>query len=284
MLPFRKLPILFSGCKTMTAPFSYETLQVNVTDDVATVQLNRPEVRNAFNETMIAELTDAFTHLPDQSGLRAIVLAGAGTVFCAGADIDWMRRSIDRTEADNVADARAMAAMYTCIDSCPVPVIGRVQRAAFGGAVGLMAVCDMVVADRDAKICFSETRLGIIPAVISTFSIAKIGIAQARRFFLTAEVFTAAEAPAGLVHKAVDAASLDSHVEQLVAALREVGPQAAREIKALIPEVAMLDREQAIEVCVDTIARVRVSKEAQAGLRAFLHKSDPPWRESKGSA
>ena len=263
----------------MTAEYSYQTLQVDVANDVATVLLNRPDVRNAFNETMIAELTDAFTRLPEESDLRAIVLAGAGLVFCAGADIDWMRRSIDRTEADNVADALAMAAMYTCIDRCPLPVIGRVQKAAFGGAVGLMAVCDMVVADRDAKICFSETRLGILPAVISTFSIAKIGIAQARRFFLTAEVFTAAEAPAGLVHRAVDAASLDTHVEQLVAALREVGPQAAREIKALIPQVAALDREQAVAACVRTIARVRVSEEAQAGLRAFLDKTDPPWRK-----
>jgi methylglutaconyl-CoA hydratase len=142
----------------------------------------------------------------------------------------------------------------------------------------------MVVADRDAKICFSETRLGIIPAVISTFSMAKIGIAQARRFFLTAEVFAAAEAPAGLVHLAVDAASLDAQVEQLVAALREVGPQAAREIKALIPKVAALDREQALEACVRTIARVRVTDEAQAGLRAFLDKTNPPWRDTAGSS
>jgi methylglutaconyl-CoA hydratase len=268
----------------MTAKYSYETLRVDIKNDVATVLLNRPEVRNAFNETMIAELTDAFTRLPEESSLRAIVLGGAGKVFCAGADIDWMRRSIQRSEADNIADARAMAAMYRCIDTCLLPVIGRVQKAAFGGAVGLMAVCDMVVADRDAKICFSETRLGIIPAVISTFSIAKIGVAQARRFFLTAEVFAAGEAPAGLVHMAVDASSLDTHVEQLVAALREAGPQATREIKALIPRVAALDSEQAVEDCVRTIARVRVSAEAQAGLRAFLDKTDPPWRNTTESA
>jgi methylglutaconyl-CoA hydratase len=249
---------------------------------VAHVRLNRPDVRNAFNEQMIAELTDVFTVLGREKGLRAVVLGGGGRVFCAGADVDWMRRSIDRTEADNVADARAMATMYRTIDECPLPVIGRVQGAAFGGAVGLVAVCDVAVAERPARFCFSEVRLGIVPAVISTFCIAKIGAAQARRYFLTAEVFTAEHAPAGLLHEVVEEGQLDSRIDQILNALRLCGPQAVREIKQLIPQVTALERAEAVALCARTIARVRVGDEAQNGLRAFLEKRSAPWVPDPG--
>jgi len=262
--------------------FRYETLNVVVQRDVARVWLNRPEVRNAFNERMISELTDAFTRLGRDSALRAVVLGGEGSVFCAGADVDWMRRSIDRTEEDNIADAEAMAAMYRTIDACPLPVIGRVQKAAFGGAIGLVAVCDIVVAEATARFCFSEVRLGIIPAVISTFSIAKIGPAQARRYFLTAEVFTAEDAPPGLVHEAVVEGELDKRIDAILDALRQCGPQAVRAIKSLIPKVVAQDRIAAIEQCAREIARVRVGAEAQAGLRAFLDKRTAPWVPGAG--
>lgn len=262
--------------------WTYETVNVAMRSAVAHVRLNRPEIRNAFNEPMIADLTDLFGRLGREPGLRAVVLGGEGSVFCAGADVDWMRRSIDRTEKDNVADAQAMAAMYRTIDECPLPVIGRVQKAAFGGAIGLVAVCDIVVAERTARFCFSEVRLGIVPAVISTFSIAKIGVALARRYFLTAEVFTAEDAPSGLVHEVVEAGELDSRIEQLLDALRQCGPEAVREIKRLIPRTVALDRTAAVDLCAATIARVRVGAEAQAGLRAFLDKRPAPWVPGTG--
>lgn len=262
--------------------WNYDTLHVSIQGNVAHVRLNRPEVRNAFNEQMIADLTDVFARLGEMPTLRAVVLGGAGTVFCAGADVDWMRRSADRTEQDNVDDAKAMATMYRTIDECPLPVIGRVQKAAFGGAVGLVAVCDIVVAEASARFCFSEVRLGIIPAVISTFSIARIGVAQARRYFLSAEVFTAQNAPAGLVHEVVAEGELDARIDAIVQALRQCGPEAVREIKKLIPRVAEMDRASAVELCAETIARIRVGPEAQAGLRAFLDKRPAPWAPDTG--
>jgi len=240
---------------------TYQTLRVTREGDVARVLLHRPDVRNAFNETMIAELTDVFEQLGADDSLCAIILGGEGRVFCAGADVDWMRR------------------MYRTIDECPVPVIARVQRAAFGGALGLLAACDVVVAEADAKLCFSEVRLGIIPAVISTFCIAKIGVAQARRYFLTAELFTAVTAPPGLIHEAVEPGALDTRIDEILASLRDSGPRAVREIKALIRAVAVAPRDEAIDLCVRTIARVRVSEEAQAGLRAFMDKTTPPWQK-----
>jgi methylglutaconyl-CoA hydratase len=255
----------------------HSTLQVAFDRDVARVYLNRPPVRNAFNEEMIAELTSVFEELGSARGLRAVILGGTGSVFCAGADVDWMRRSRDRIEADNVADARAMAKMYRAIDECPLPVIARVQKAAFGGAVGLVAVSDIVVAEETASFCFSEVRLGIVPAVISSFCIAKIGVSQARRYFLTAEVFTAAQAPPGLVHVVAPEGGLDTQIDRLLDALRQCGPEAVRTIKGLIPRVAALDRQAAVDLCAETIARVRVGEEAQAGLRAFLDKKPAPW-------
>jgi methylglutaconyl-CoA hydratase len=206
------------------------------------------------------------------------VLGGEGKVFCAGADIHWMSEAIDSTEQENVADAKAMAHMYQTIDTCPVPVVGRVQRAAFGGAIGLISGCDIVVAETGTRLCFSEVKLGILPAVISSFSMAKIGVSAARRYFLTAEVFLAENAPAGLLHEIVPPDQLDSTVDEILNHILANGPCALRETKKLIPQVAESSRAEAIELCARTIARVRVSKEGQAGLRAFLNKTDPPWR------
>jgi methylglutaconyl-CoA hydratase len=253
-------------------------LRLSFQDDWARVDLDRPNVRNAFDERMIAELTDVFDDLPRNDSLRAVVLGGTGAVFCAGADIDWMRRSADRTEAENVADARAMATMFHTIDKCPLPVIARVQKAAFGGALGLLAASDIVVAEAHAKFCFSEVRLGLIPAVISSLTLAKIGQAQARRYFLTAEVFSAETAPAGLIHEVVTSEKLDARIADFLQALRDNGPQAVREIKALIPRVSTGPDSEALDISVRAIARVRTGAEAQAGLRAFLDKDKPPWQ------
>ena len=258
---------------------SYKTLNVRSDEHIVRVHLNRPDVRNAFNQEMISDLTDVFVRLGKNESVRAIVLGGEGKVFCAGADIRWMSASIDCTEDENVADAKTMAHMYQTVDTCPVPVVGRVQRAAFGGAIGLISACDIVVAEVGTKLCFSEVRLGILPAVISSFSMTKIGVSQARRYFITAEVFLAEDAPVGLIHEVVPPDALDATVDSILDHIQANGPRAVRETKKLIPQVAESTRAEAIELCSKTIARVRVGKEGQAGLRAFLDKTDPPWRK-----
>jgi methylglutaconyl-CoA hydratase len=260
---------------------SYSTLRLERTGDIARVFLNRPNVRNAFNEQMIADLIDAFTQLGADRTLRVIILGGVGSAFCAGADVEWMRGSIDRSETENLDDARAMVNMFRTIDECPAPVVGRVQRAAMGGGLGLVAVCDIVVADQNAKFSFSEARLGIIPAVISAFCLPKIGAAQARRYFLTGEAFTAASAPAGLVHEAVPEGALDAKIDEIADALCASGPNAVREAKALIRKHGPASRDEWLDFCTRTIARLRVSPEAQEGLRAFLDKREPSWRAKK---
>lgn len=261
---------------------SYETLNVQSDGAIVRVHLNRPDVRNAFNKQMIADLTDVFGRLRKDKSVRAIVLGGEGSVFCAGADIKWMSDSIDGTEDENIADAKAMAYMYQTIDTCPVPVVGRVQKAAFGGAIGLISASDIVVAETGTKLCFSEVRLGILPAVISSFCMAKIGVSQARRYFITAEVFLAENAPAGLLHEVVPPDALDRTVDSILEQILANGPRAVRETKKLIPQVAESTRAEAIDLCARTIARVRVSEEGQAGLRAFLDKTDPPWQKKPG--
>jgi methylglutaconyl-CoA hydratase len=245
---------------------------------VTTVRLHRPEVRNAFNEVLIAELTETFAGIGP--AVRAVILAGEGPAFCAGADVNWLKKSIGYTEAENRRDALAMAGMFRAIDRCPCPVIGRVHGVALGGAMGLIAVCDIVVAADDVQFGFTEVRLGILPAVISTFVLPKIGPAAARRYFLTGEVFGPAAAQAmGLVHEVAPAAALDQKVAEIIAGIRKCGPRAVAEAKVLIREMLAraADRDAAAEHAAGTIARVRVSPEGQEGLGAFLEKRKPGW-------
>ena len=247
-------------------------IDIEVRDDVAYVTLSRPEVRNAFDEELVAELTAFFA----ATSHRTVVLAGAGVVFCAGADIDVMRRSMDLTEERNRAEAEALAAMFRAIDECPCPVVARVQGAAMGGGLGLVACCDIVVCADDVKMAFSEVRLGIVPAVISTFVLPKIGPAAARRYFVTGEPFGAVDAyRLGLVHEVVAEAELDARVAVVVGAIKRAGPRAARIAKRLVREVSELGRDQAIAHTTALIAGVRVTDEAQEGLRAFLEKRKP---------
>ena len=244
----------------------------------ARVILNRPDLRNALDSALIADLEQAFRSLGKEADVRSIVLSGEGKVFCAGADVNWMRASLDLSAEENRKDAQGLADMLRAIDECPKPVIGRVQGAAMGGGAGLVAACDIVVAADDAKLAFSEVRLGILPAVISSFVLPKIGAAQARRYFLTAEVFTAARArEIGLVHEVVPAAGLDAKVKELAVAIHNNGPKAVGEAKALIRAVAGMKRDDAIRHSVETISRVRTSPEGQEGLRAFLDKRPPSW-------
>jgi methylglutaconyl-CoA hydratase len=210
--------------------------------------------------------------------IRAIVIAGAGKVFCAGADVTWMSKTVHYTEEENLRDATAMSRMFAAINELPVAVIGRVQGAALGGGAGLAAVCDIVVAEEAARFGFTETKLGILPAVISPFALAKIGQAAARELFLTGARFSAARAKEiGLVHEVVAAAALDAAVNRHVQELLTAGPEAVAAAKALIPRVWGRPIAEAMPVTAAAIAARRVSAEGQEGLRAFLEKRKPKW-------
>jgi methylglutaconyl-CoA hydratase len=253
-----------------------QTIETATREGVLTVTLNRPDVRNAFNEVMIDELSRVFATPPPDA--RVVVLTGAGPIFCAGADVQWMKKSKDYTEEQNAADARAMARMYRLIDECPRPLVGRVQGAALGGGSGLVACCDVVVAAEGTMFGFTEVRLGIVPANISTFVLPKIGARSARRYFLTGERFDAAEARRiGLVHEVSPPADLEARVGTIVAELLQCGPAAVATAKEIVREVSRLPRDAAIDYTVRTIARARVSPEGQEGLSAFLEKRKPRW-------
>jgi methylglutaconyl-CoA hydratase len=245
--------------------------------------LNRPGVRNAFNEEVIAELTAwaaATREAAAQRDVRVVVLSGAGKTFCAGADVTWMSKTVEFTEEDNLRDAMAMSQMFGALDALPVPLVGRVQGAALGGGAGLAAVCDIVVAEESALFGFTEVKLGILPAVISPFALAKIGRSAARELFLTGARFTAARArEIGLVHAVVPAAELDSAVERYVRELLTAGPEAIAGAKALIPQVWGRSALEAMPLTAAAIAGRRVSKEGQEGLRAFLEKRAANWSQ-----
>jgi methylglutaconyl-CoA hydratase len=244
----------------------------------ARVVLARPEVRNAFNAELIAQLCDAFVTLGADPGVRVVVLQGDGKTFCGGADVNWMRASLELGEDDNVRDAEAMSDMFRAIDRCTKPVIARVHGAALGGGAGLCAVADAVVADQATVFGFTETKLGIIPAVISPFVLAKIGVSHARRLFLTGERFGAPHAAAiGLVHEVVPAAELDAAVDAIARELESAGPSAVGAAKALISEVRAVSYDQTRALTARAIAKLRTSAEGQEGLRAFLERRGAAW-------
>jgi methylglutaconyl-CoA hydratase len=245
-----------------------QALRVEPENDLLRVTMARPERRNAFDSGLIAELTEAFEAVGDD--VRAVLLAGEGESFSAGADVDWMRSSIELSYEENVADARRLRKMLETIDSCPAPVVARVHGHALGGGCGLVACSDIVVAAPDTQFAFSEVKLGIIPAVISPYALAKIGPSAARRYFLTGERFDAATAlRIGLVHEVT--ADLDDGVAAIVAELRSAGSEAARHAKKLV-----LERPDGLGT-ERRIAQRRTSDEGQEGLRAFLEKRAPRW-------
>ena len=243
-------------------------LRIEHEAEVLRVAMARPERRNAFDAALIDELSAAFADVGD---VRAVVLSGDGPSFSAGADVEWMRSSVDLSFDENVADALRLRAMLDAIDSCPAPVVGRVQGHALGGGCGLVACCDIAIAEPTVQFAFSEVKLGIVPAVISPFALAKIGPGAARRYFVTGERFSAAEAlRIGLIHAVAD--DLDDAVERVVAELLSSGPTAARAAK---------DLARAPRSAEETAARIaehRTSPEGQEGLRAFLEKRSPTWR------
>lgn len=261
------------------SPFgSYQFLCVERRGIAVYVTLARPEVHNAFNERLIAELREVFERLDGDDATRAVVLAGDGPSFCAGADLNWMRASLDFSHDENVADALGMADMFRAIDNCRHPVIGRIHGASLGGGSGLTAVCDIAIAADDAKFGFTEARLGIAPAVISPFVLRKIGQSHARALFVTAERFDAARALAiGLVHRVVPAAELDSAVAATLRHIGQSGPAGARAGKLMAKTVPTLPDDEAREMTAATIAGLRVGPEGQEGIRAFLEKRRAGW-------
>ena len=242
--------------------------------------LNRPDVRNAFNEAMVDELSEWAISRHADLGVRAAVLRGAGRVFSAGGDLSWMARTAEYTRAENLRDADALARMYSRLDTLPFPLVGCVHGAALGGGSGLAAVCDIVIAARDASFGFTEVRLGIVPAVISPFVVAKVGPSAARELFLTGARFSAERArEIGLVHAVVEPDALDDEVRRVVDAILASGPQAVAAAKALIRRVAAGPSAEASALAAEVLADARVSAEGQEGLRAFLGKRRAAWRE-----
>jgi methylglutaconyl-CoA hydratase len=250
---------------------------------VATLTLNRPQVHNAFDDHLIASLTHELRELEHNVRVRVVVLAAEGKSFSAGADLNWMQRMAKYSEADNIRDAVALANLMRVLDTMSKPTIARVQGAAFGGGVGLVACCDIACASNAAVFCLSEVRLGLIPAVISPYVIAAMGQRNARRYFLTAERFDANEAlRIGLVHSVVEPGQLDTSLTQLIDELLKGGPHAIAEAKDLIASVANRPIDQALaENTAARIARIRVSSEGQEGTNAFLEKRAPAWVKTK---
>lgn len=258
---------------------TYETLLVTVADKVATVTLNRPDLRNAFNEGAIAELARVFDELGGHDAVRAIVLAANGPSFCAGADLNWMKKMAGYSHDENEADAMRLADMLRTIYLCPKPVVARVQGDCYAGGMGLVAACDIVVASESAGFCLSEVKLGLIPATISPYVIKAMGEQAARRYFITAERFDAAEAQRiGVAHAVVAPEALDATVAGIVKALVNNSPHAVRQAKTLVREIVGQPVDDALlRDTAGRIAAIRASTEGREGVASFLEKRKPTW-------
>ncbi|MBP8839418.1 MAG: enoyl-CoA hydratase/isomerase family protein [Giesbergeria sp.] len=246
---------------------------------VARITLSQPEVRNAFSDEVIAEITAAFLEVGTRPEVRAVVLAAQGPAFCAGANLNWMRRMADYTREENISDAGKLAEMLRVIYECPKPTIARVQGDVYAGGMGLVAACDMAVSVDTAGFCLSEVKLGLIPATISPYVIRAMGARAAHRYFLTAERFDAPEAlRIGFVHALVSADALDAKVDELLKALTSASPNAVRACKKLVLDVAERDINAGlIAATVEGIADIRASSEGKEGVQSFLNKRKPAW-------
>ena len=258
---------------------NYKSLLVNVEQHVATVTLNRPEIRNAFNDEMITELTEVFTTLGTDDNVRVIVLAAAGKAFCAGADLNWMRAMADYSYEENLADADKLAQMLKTIYECPKPTIAAIQGDVYAGGMGLVAVCDVAIAVRIANFCLSEVRLGLAPATISPYVIKALGARASQRYFLSAEVFDAKKArQLGFIHERVSEESLDDAVAAFCDKVVKNSPDAVKTCKRLLHEVAGAPiTDELIADTVKGIADIRSSEQGKEGVQAFLQKRKPDW-------
>ena len=260
-------------------------LKVDIRKPVAFVLLDRPEVHNAFNDELIKLITDTFEELGRRNDVRVIVLGGNGKSFCAGADLNWMKRMVQYTREQNLEDARAVGRMYLAIAKCPKPVIARVHGHALGGGAGLVAACDIGVAIESVQFGFTEVKLGIIPAIIAPFVIARVGPGRAREFFITGERFLAPVAlSTGLIqHVAAHERALDALIDSKIAQILTSAPGAVAAAKELIFGVTARTLESSLEFAAEAIAQARTSSEGQAGMQAFLERQKPPWIEKNGS-
>lgn len=256
-----------------------KTIEIERQSNVAWIWLNRPDVRNAFNDVMIRELTEAFVILGEDSSVKVVVLAGHGVSFCAGADLNWMKRMSQYTFEENRSDAGNLAKMLDTLYRLPKPTIARVSGHVFAGGMGLVSACDIAIASKETQFCLSEVRIGLIPATIGPYVMSAMGVRAARRYMMTAERFTAEDAyRLGLVHEIVDAKALDEMVNTFVKHFKQGGSEAHRETKALIETIDESSLDQAlIDETAVRIARVRASSEGQEGIRSFLEKRKPNW-------
>lgn len=257
----------------------FDSLLLEIDNHVASITLNRPDKRNAFNDQVISELTQVFDFVGKQDDIRAVVLTANGKAFCAGADLNWMRVMADYSRDENLADADKLAQMLKTIYHCPKPTIAKVQGDVYAGGMGLVAACDMAIAVETANFCLSEVKLGLIPATISPYVIRAMGARQAHRYFLTAEVFTADVAKQiGFVHDSVAESELDSAVDSLVKNLVNASPNAVKVCKKLVQDVAFAEIDDAlIADTVAGIADIRASDEGKEGVQSFLQKRKPNW-------
>jgi len=261
---------------------TYTTLKYEKDGRVGRVTFNRPEIHNAFNGTVITEMTDLFTELEKDDDLRVILLTGEGKSFCAGADLNWMREVVNQSFEENLAESNALADLFYQIYSFKRPVVGRINGAAIGGGTGFVAVCDIAVAARSAKFSFSEVKIGVVPACIGPYVIRKMGEGKARELFITGERMNADRAFAvGLVNTVVDDDQLDAEIDNLLRAILSSGPEAVAMAKKLVSEVPPMTPEQFKPFTAEMIARLRISDEGQEGMDAFLNKRKPNWVTEK---
>ncbi len=256
----------------------FTTLKFEKKDNIAQVIFNRPEIHNAFNSTVISEMSQVFYQIAKEDTLRAVVLTGAGKSFCAGADLNWMKSVKEQGYETNLNESNSLADLFYQIYTCKLPVIGRINGAAIGGGTGFVALCDIAIAAKSAVFSFSEVKIGLVPACIGPYVIKKMGEGRARELFITGERMTAERAlQVGLVNKVVDDAMLDSSVKELLDAILSSGPNAVAMAKKLINEVPEMSSEEFRPYTAEMIARLRVSEEGQEGMDAFLNKRKPKW-------
>lgn len=260
---------------------TYQYIQTKTENAVATITMNRPEVHNAFNEDVIAELTQAFEQAGADDAVRVVVLRGAGKSFSAGGDLNWMRKTADYTYDENVEDAMGLGRLLKTINTLPKPTIALVQGNAFGGGVGLTCCCDIAVAEEGTRFCLSEVRIGLIPSIIAPYVIVAIGERQARRYFMTAERIDARTAQQiGMVHEVAEAGKLDEVGDKIISALMDGAPSAQTRGKKLILDIAKRPvDDDLIRLTSERIAEARASDDGKAGLSAFLSKTEPHWRQ-----
>jgi methylglutaconyl-CoA hydratase len=259
---------------------NYQTLVITKKDDITTVALNRPDVHNAMNEILMDELTRCFQQLSIDDTVTAIILTGNGKSFCAGADLTWMKKMVTYSQEENKKDSRLLLDMYESIHSCPKPVLGRINGAAFGGGIGLLAVCDITITVPEVTFAFSEIKLGIIPAVISTFVASRMTPAAMRRLFITGERFDSATAQKiGLIDIIVTPEKFDETINSCIEQVHSSGPHAIKEVKHLIYNLQKMDIKEYKEFTVEKISELRASEEGQEGIKGFLEKRKPSWRK-----